>query len=424
MIDNKKISSPKRAVLIDFMCTSPYGHNPNSLLYYHDVLRQYYDDVYCLVSKHFPNSFTFPKNTFRTLSFPYYEFRQLYLQDRQQTPANRFRHRFQMRRKTVWRLIYRTTGWDLFLAEAARSIASTLRSIRIGPKDLIFMPSVDHYGGLALLTHLSRMNRTQWPSVHLRFLNVMEGASSTSNHPRADLIRVIRKLVANGYPIKLYAETNPLASLLRKASGLDVAVAPFPPLKPAQYRSAPRDDNRLICLSPGQGRADKGFFRLLNIADLAQKLSPSLNFRAQDMNVGDSYYSPTYSETLRRRPNFTLLPSTLTNDDLVKEYQNADVVIMPYDPGTYGLRGSAILIEAISYLVPVVASYDCGFSSDISKYKSGLLAQSDGEFANALVSLLSCSDRTKTMLGAYQGYEAVFNESMQSLIGNDCQRHG
>ncbi len=410
----------RRAVIIDFMCVSRYGHNANSLIHFHRSLAERFDDIRLFVSRLLSDNVGFPAGTHPIINFPYYDIRRMFERDHPRNWRNHCLNRFCLVQVFCYSVLYRLTGWDGFLTDSIRQLARGLRLVDVKAGDLIFLPSTDYYGAVALLTLLARRTINAWPHVHLRFLNVLEHKSSTSRHPRADITRLVRRLVLEGAPISISAETEALAELLRRILAFDVAVLPYPAMRfPGGATDASRASPRYgkyVCLSPGQGRSDKGFFRLLNIARLVQEKSyGEVEFRIQNLHEKEPYYRTEYTQELRRHPNVTVLPSTLTNEELDIEYRAASVVIMPYDKDAYALRGSAVLAEAIAYNVPVVATNGCGFGATILKYEAGRLATSDEDFAEAIISLIrqgSCSDR---MCRAYRLYVHAYTQAIDHL---------
>ena len=92
-----------------------------------------------------------------------------------------------------------------------------------------------------------------------------------------------------------------------------------------------------------------------------------------------------YISELSALPGMLLADSSLSQSRLSEWLRRSRVIVTPYAKDVYALRGSAMLMEALSVGRPVVSERGCGFSSQISYYECGSLCTSDVEYADAIV---------------------------------------
>jgi glycosyltransferase involved in cell wall biosynthesis len=76
-----------------------------------------------------------------------------------------------------------------------------------------------------------------------------------------------------------------------------------------------------------------------------------------------------------------------------KLYYRASLVLLPYDPAVYRLRGSAILMESISRGVPVVSRKGCAFSEQVSYYGAGTVYDQIDEISDIVINYFNRSRR-------------------------------
>jgi glycosyltransferase involved in cell wall biosynthesis len=136
------------------------------------------------------------------------------------------------------------------------------------------------------------------------------------------------------------------------------------------------------------------------------------------MRASDPYYRPRYVSILKNVPNMMLRPARLSQNEIDAAYASADILLLPYDPDTYALRGSAVYQEGIAMGRPVVCSEGLGMSDLVVRYGNGLLANNDNDFAEKTLKLASRSKREIEAMtaSAREAYERDFSKGLEKVI--------
>ena len=83
----------------------------------------------------------------------------------------------------------------------------------------------------------------------------------------------------------------------------------------------------------------------------------------------------------------------LSHDDLIREYQQADVFVLPSQREGFGL----VFLEAMAYSKPIIARRAAAAVEVIADGQTGILVDDERGLAAAMISLLSDPDRALAM---------------------------
>lgn len=357
-----------RVFVVDYACIGALGHNAKCQAYFAEALRAHIPIAKALVTTHYcdPTSELLP-----VLIFPYaYVFMTDHAPFWQRSWFDRRLNRAAMQ-----------LGFDLKGHQLRKNWQGIFERFQLGPQDLLFFPSTDYYGASSLLAFLKGKEPSVWPAMHFRFINVAEHFALKQWKPRQKLLEGIAAAARHGR-IGVSAETPPYCSELTALLGHPVDYFPYPTLP-----SEPCKVEGFEVSSPGFARVDKGFFRILPIAEALASCAPEASIRIvlQDMRTTSKDYDPGYSRALARMPNVTLLPERLTDEEIAGVMGRSSAFLLPYLAKNYSRRGSAIFQEAISFGRPVIASTGLGFSDLIERYRAGYLADTPEAFADRIV---------------------------------------
>ena len=434
------------------MCVLPYGHNLNSLILFKKGLEKHFDAVHCLATKNLPTYAEQINEVERVLNYPYAAFippaparkkedsdkgsdentvlarpdlsaaeafkkrrkSDMSLLDRTQRAARRFQ------KLAVRKVLRDFAGYDFTLNATVKNWSEVFRNYEISANDMLFLPSADYYGTCALMRYLSEQPPEKRPKLHLRMIGVMEGAVYSWKPGRPEVLNAIRGAVRSGVQIGMSAETPSYARYLERLLQMPVAYLPYPLAHDAE---PVRWEETKVISSPGQGRQDKGFFRLFPIiARLHQLAGNKKSFRyiVQDMRRSDPNFRLRYQSLLRNVPDLTLLKARLMQEEIDQTYKDSDILLIPYDPETYALRGSAVYQEGLAVGRLFVCSSEIGVSDLIARYGNGLLASSNGEFANKLLimSQWSRAEVEARVAAARSAYAKDFTNGMHAMLGD------
>jgi glycosyltransferase involved in cell wall biosynthesis len=150
-----------------------------------------------------------------------------------------------------------------------------------------------------------------------------------------------------------WAETRRLASWLSDWLAEEIPAPPFL----SDWRGAasvPGKSGGPITLAfLGEGRASKGFLDLPDIADhIAARPLPGGGIRLAIQNWppfrGDLARHETAVARLSRLPFVEIVEGVLDPPAYEALLDEADILLLPYDPQSYGLQGSGILVEGLA----------------------------------------------------------------------------
>ncbi len=150
-----------------------------------------------------------------------------------------------------------------------------------------------------------------------------------------------------------WAETHRLASSLSDWLGEQIPAPPFLSARIPAASSAKRSDGPITLAFLGEGRASKGFLDLPDIADRIAA-EPSLDgavrlaIQSWPPFRGDLAKHEAAIARLSLHPFVEIFDGVLTAADYDALLNRADILLLPYDPQTYGLQGSGVLIEGLA----------------------------------------------------------------------------
>lgn len=360
----------QRLFICDPICAQSFGHNLSALHYFQGFLAgEFYEtEIRCLVSKYLPEN----------------------IEDTKGLNLDRvFHHYYQ---STIALENYDSSQEELSFKETASSynylenlayddILKLHGKYQFKASDRLFFPSVDFYSAQALLRFVEVLGPQKSPELYLRFIGVMENNSKYYTEPRSEIFHLLKRLRKKSYRIKVSAETPKYSDFIAERVDGDVSCLTYP----AVGESYPLQENsgsfKILC--PGAQRRDKGFERIFNIAKtyLLENPDTQVEFFLQEAR-GKQYLN--YNSQLYALPGMNLLASSITMEQMQSLYQQSHLILLPYDPAIYYLRGSAVLMEAISYGRLVLTSAHTAFSDQVRYYNNGAICKSDEDFARAI----------------------------------------
>lgn len=371
-----------RLFICDPVCVQPFGHNVVALNYFANAFRHIFDEIIPLCSR------LLPEKTVKQYGFaPLYDF---YYHDYITVPRRDGEDHAPL-----------SHGYaDPLEAQATEDARTLISRYALGRDDTLFFPSLDIYGVIGLLNALAEQPVNRQPRIFLRFIGVMENASHTYRDPESELVRRLIIAAENGARLALSAETPKLADRLAGMLEMPVAVTPYPAIGEAfpYPKSGP-----MTCFCPGSARFDKGVLNLFELFSSIRARDPDLTIRFVMQSLPDREAAPfqKYLSQLYALPGVDVLPSIISEEDMLAHYRRASVVLLPYDHTVYKWRGSAALMEAACFGRPVVSLDHMAFCDQIRYYALGTVCGSLGEMADTVLSLAK-EDRSRVARRALQ----------------------
>ena len=412
----------KRIFVVDHMCALPYGHNQGSVALFRRKLAEYFTESHALVPRVLPDGAAKEKGFTRCLNYPYnaFYFRRFEVNLTRwiKNQAMRIRLQLWLRRmeKVVLTSLARLFRFDLVLWKTQRNWRELFKAYNIGADDLLFFPSADFYGATACLNLLLSGVIQAPPRLSLRMIGVMEHASLSSRSACDLLLEKVQMAGARGIDVKIFAETPAYAAYLTRR--LRTQVNYFPAPMSGDHMPMPRSEPT-IAASIGSGRGDRGYFL---IADIVQKSAihsrQRILFEIQSMPPQDHAFRRDYEATLASMPNVHILPSVLTDDEILDCYRRSYVAVLPYDPKVYERRGSAVYQEAIAFTRPVVCLDGTAFADLIERYQNGYVCSTVEDIVAAIDECASISpdEWDKRLTVTRDLYEMDVNDAIRQVL--------
>jgi glycosyltransferase involved in cell wall biosynthesis len=148
-------------------------------------------------------------------------------------------------------------------------------------------------------------------------------------------------------------ENEAMRTLYRKDFGVQTRILPVP-----FGASGPRRtmEGRVRLGFFGDSRCDKGFHLLPRAIELCQHDGVDAEFAVQIQHNGWEQRTIEAERALRALQGVRFIEGVLSSEDYAAWTGRTDVMLLPYDPVTFGLRGSGIFTESVAGGRPVVAS--------------------------------------------------------------------
>lgn len=356
-----------RLFVIDPVCAFEYGHSLNALKYFTDMAAPFFSETHMIASHHLPGE-TKDDKIDRFFDF-HYDFV------------------IKIKRRPFRRPLIPAVNHHVGKRSAA--VVDFLRLIqkyKIDSADTLLFPSIDYYSVIGLIAALVARPAVQRPKLLIRFIGVMETATTEMAAPQAlsAVLAQVKQYRDEGGIITLCAETPKYAARLQDMLNLPVLTVPY--FSPVIDAIEMPQDGPITFLAGGSARIDKGFFRLKSIIDhVHAKIDPA-RVRFIIQGLPDHMYSEhvRYLRSLQALPNAEVLPGQIPYDKIRQSFADSHVGLMPYDPEIYEWRGSAMLMESMLFQRLVICQNNTGFSDQAQRYQAGKVCSSDAEFADAI----------------------------------------
>jgi len=263
-------------------------------------------------------------------------------------------------------------------------------------KVVVFFPSVDTMG--ILLSKKLLLKALPNVSIRLRtFSGESRGPFATGNE-LLDLAKSVK--VVNPVDFKIGFEVEPYEEILVE-SGFAPEVIFWVPIPsnvnhtPTKFKS--RDGVSLGFL--GGAKERKGFENIPEL--LGSLIGGRIRFNSYIQEAPFPW--PEYAKALKALDlldaKIQFIDSKLSAEELELAILRCDLLVLPYDPGSYRLAGSGLLFQAADLGVPVLTTKGTGFSTEIVAYGIGGTYEGKEEF-NAFIRTFN-PDSFREKLNAY-----------------------
>ncbi len=168
----------------------------------------------------------------------------------------------------------------------------------------------------------------------------------------AEAFNLMRPFI--GSKIFFASENLAIASLFQNQFSIEVALLPIP-LGESEATTTNKERHIRIGFM-GNSKREKGFHLLPEAMRICCETRTDLTFLIQvNPEPSNSLISATIAK-IRAAPCLRVLDGPLTSEAYQTESQKLDVVLLPYDPKQFGMRGSGVFTEAVTSGKLIVAT--------------------------------------------------------------------
>jgi len=217
---------------------------------------------------------------------------------------------------------------------------------------------------------------------------------------------VLPILTSPRFRARLCSESLSMIDHYSGLAGTNVDLIPVP-IDADRYRAAaPRPAGQDLSIAfLGQARLSKGFHLLPQVAEriLSETAGTRLLIQAQIGEFDPVHDAPVAAAQRRLRelagPRLRLLEGAIPYETYLDALFESDIVLMPYDPGTYRDSASAVLVEALAAGKIVVAPAGTWMAREAARAGAGVVTfdgQGPGPIAEAVRHAIAQHTQLKT----------------------------
>ena len=264
------------------------------------------------------------------------------------------------------------------------------RNANVTAEDHIFAATADWILFNALMRMITDPTASM-PYLHLRFL--YETADwMTGGYPYEEMLSQLKEIGLLNKKLFVYTETKAHARKMSRALGIPVERCMSPVSNGHSGQPEPKLRNKFSVLLLGGGRRDKGFHLLPDIIhefDRINRNGVNVEFVVQKPRTMDNLEN--HLRQLQGIPKVKVKANTLGKSEYENCLQACDCMLFPYDKGTYEIRGSGIVSEAVAAGKPFICTRGTALEESIT-HGNGLVASSAAEFAHGILRVAENTD--------------------------------
>lgn len=176
---------------------------------------------------------------------------------------------------------------------------------------------------------------------------------------------MLKTSVPNDSSLMIYCETEPLALIYRHLLGLEILVGAGPtPATQTSINFLRRNSKDVTIVCIGYANAAKGYGLLPGAVRRVLQTKSNVRFMIHgtrtQLDADDDFAA--FDELKAMGSRVIVNNGVLENDDYFAWFQRADLLLLPYDPIVYGVRGSGVFTEATCLGIPAIVTAACGFA--------------------------------------------------------------
>lgn len=262
--------------------------------------------------------------------------------------------------------IYGRTDWTMpeFQRRAKAMARDLARKVRWRRPDLVILPTCDQVLTLALALAINNAWRRWRPNVLLWLLFPPDQPGALAEYREA--FAALRSAIGDDRKIHVCCETKGMASAFADAIGLTIETRPGPSAKVTPDLDRPMGADGLIVSCIGHVNVAKGYQHLPDAIVTVLEKDPRIRFKihgtVNDRDVEADHRTLELLSMLGPRVELNTKP--LPTLEYQAFWRAADMILLPYDPITYRIRGSGVFNEASIAGKPTIVTAGCGFAEE------------------------------------------------------------
>lgn len=259
-------------------------------------------------------------------------------------------------------------------------------------EDVVFFPTVNQNQLLAIAAWAVTQQRTgSCPRIVLGLMFAPDWSSW--GPPDPGLSELYRRAFAAWPPavrgrLRLLCETEGVAQRYRKLTSMKVTVCAAPTARSHRRLVSRPNEAQMVVGYLGHGRREKGLEMLGDLVEMTSFVSPGMTFHIQLNYLADDAMHRNIRKRLEQSPSVTRLHfGTLDEEAYMEWIDGCDLMLLPYDPIRYKVRGSGLFRETLARGRPVVVPRGTEMGACTGKNNLGCLFEqyTVSSIASALV---------------------------------------
>lgn len=296
--------------------------------------------------------------------------------------------------------------------QTSRELSRALKHLGEWP-DILILPCCDQVLAASVARVLRRHPLKPTPQVlvwllygpHHQFAPDNPAAIPIHGEARRAFTALL-KAVGNRENLAAYCETEALAAFYRALLPFDISVAPGAgiALPAAADAPAPEATDQLQLTVAGFANRSKGYRLLPDAIPRLLQHHATSRFTVHGIVAGsDAEDDAWIFDSLERLgPRVATRRDVLSDEDYLDLLARTDLLLLPYDPEAYRVRGSAMSNQALRLGIPIVAPAGCAFAWPAfhDGYGVAMSSYSPDGLAEATVDALGRLDALKARASA------------------------
>ena len=248
--------------------------------------------------------------------------------------------------------------WKELNLSYAKDLAALPKNVW-SPENLVIVTATSQNQLSGLIKFLRARDKSQLPRIicHLMLPPRYSPAGFSSRLGEKFYRRAFRRGKAlTGSKLFFTTENKGMQALFSETFGLQTEILPVP-LHVGKAELRDKDGPARLGFY-GSSRYNKGFHLLPGIVMMCRQRRYDVTFNVQIQYSNHDEAMLSVERTLRDFSNVRLIKGAISTEEYIRLFDEADIILLPYDPVEFGMQGSGVFTEAMTAGCPIIASKD------------------------------------------------------------------